>query len=314
MKSYLSSFFLLSVALLTLAGCGGSTNGSASNISDPLAQGGTNTTPPPTGAGTVLSYQLTLSTTATDGISTSVGPQSTVIATASLIDSNGNKIANQPILFEKIDPASPATIAVPVTNTDSSGKAINFLTADNLPYTTIASYDVVIKASTTVNGQLVTSVSIFKVIRSAGNVINFITTKAPTDPDGTLNRLTVTLTNVDPTTQPSTGIVQLVPFEVLDRNGVPVPRQPVAVSIYSIMGGAGCTAAIDSPESPAVRTVTTDDNGKGIFNAVVQMATPPIGAENSCSIIYQATTDLGLPSPPVFSYGGFIANIKNARQ
>ncbi|MFA7403989.1 MAG: Ig-like domain-containing protein [Pelobacteraceae bacterium] len=308
---------ILLLSFLVLTGCSGSNAGSDTAAKDQFApaastDSGSDTTPTPTGPGTVLSYSLTLNTVGVSGGGTTVGPGSTVVATAVLVDSNGNPVANQPIKFEKIDTLAPVTITSPIITTDSNGKSINFLLADNLPNTSSSSYDIIIKASTSVNGQLVTSVTIFKVVRSGGNVINFITSKSPTDPDGTLNTLAVTLKNVSPLSQPSTGIVQLVPFEVLDRNGIPMPRQPVAVSIYSTMGGTGCTAFIDSPELPAVRTVTTDDNGKGIFNAVVSMATPGVGSQNSCSIIYRATTTLaGLPDPPVFSYGGFIANVKN---
>lgn len=312
---HLTSMFpyaILTLFVLSLAGCGGSNAGTNSSVSDQFATTGDGTASPPSGSGAVLSYNLTLKTVGASGSGTTVGPGSTVIATAILLDALGNPVANQPIKFEKVDSLAPVTIPNPIINTDSNGNAINFLTADNLPSTFSSSYDIIIKASSSVNGQLVTSLSIFKVVRSAGNVINFITSKSPTDPDGTLNKLAVSITGVNPVDQPSTGIVQLVPFEVLDSNSIPIPRQSVAVSIYSVMGGAGCAAFIDSPEPPAVRTVTTDDNGKGIFNAVVLMSTPPIGSENSCSIIYRATTTLsGIPDPPVFSYGGFIANVKN---
>lgn len=260
----------------------------------------------------VLSYKLSLSAVGASGDGTTVGPGSTVIATAQLSDTDGNSIANQDVLFEKVDLASPVTIANATVKTDSNGKAINFLQANNLPITASSSYDIILKGSAVIKGELVTSVTIFKIVRSAGNVIQFLTSKSPTDPDGTLNRLTVTLTNVDPVAQPSTGIVQLVPFQVLDENGVAMPRQSVAVGIYSIMGGAGCGAFVDSPEAAAVHTVTTDDNGKALFNAVVSMATPGVGSENSCSIIYRATTTIaGVIASPVFSYGGFIGNVKN---
>ncbi len=312
---YLKQLFpcILLLSSLALTGCGGSNAGSNTTANDQFASGNSTTsTPTPTGSGTVLSYRLILNTVGASGGGTVVGPGSTVVATAILADSSGNPVANQPVKFEKVDSLAPVIITDPIINTDSKGNAINFLKADNLPSTSSSSNDIIIKASTSVNGQLVTSLSIFKVVRSAGNVINFITSKSPTDPDGTLNTLAVSLKNVDPATQPSTGIVQLVPFEVLDSNGIPMPRQPVAVSIYSVMGGAGCTAFIGSPEPPAVRTVTTDDNGKGIFSAVVALSTPVIGSENSCSIIYKAVTTIsGLPDPPVFSYGGFIANVKN---
>lgn len=315
---YRTALLLVSIIALTLAGCGSG----GSNSADPFSTASSSTNAPNTGTAfdnistaagkNQLSYKLTLSAVGASGGGSTVGPGSTVMATALLSDSDGNPIANQEVHFEKIDPLAPVTISTPLVTTDSSGKAISFLKAESLPSNSTSSYDIIIKASATIHEQLVTSVAIFKIVRSAGNVISFLTTKLPTDPDGTLNELAVTLTNVDPASQRFTGIVQLVPFQVLDSNGTPIPRQPVAVGVYSVMGGQGCSAYIDSPEPGSANTVTTDDNGKGIFNAVVLMATPGIGSENSCSLIYRATTTIvGIPDPPVFSYGGFVANVKN---
>jgi len=313
---YRTALLLVSLITLVLAGCGSG----GSNSADPFSTASTSANTPNTGvfgnitttAAGKISYKLTLSAVGASGSGSTVGPGSTVIATALLSDSDGNPIANQEVTFEKVDPLAPVSVTTPLVTTDSSGKAINFLKAESLPSNSTSSYDIIIKASATLHEQLVTSVAIFKIVRSAGNVISFLTSKLPTDPDGTLNQLAVSLTNVDPASQPFTGIVQLVPFQVLDSNGTPIPRQPVAVGIYSVMGGEGCSAYIDSPEAGSLQTVTTDDNGKGIFNAVVLMATPGVGSENSCSLIYRATTTIaGLPDPPVFSYGGFLANVKN---
>lgn len=307
-------FSTLLILMLVLPGCGG--NGSTNPFSSPT---------PTTGAGafdnlstvsgSVLSYKLTLSTVSGTGGGTTVTPGGTVIATAQLAAADGSPVANHDVAFQAVDPLSPVVVAEPVVKTDSSGKAISFIKVDYLPVTASSSYDVILKASAVVKGELVTSVTIFKIVRSAGNVIEFLTEKVPTDPDGTLNQVTATLTEVDPASQPWTGIVQLVPFQVLDQAGVPMPRQPVAVEIYSIMGGEGCRADIDSPEAGTVHTVTTDDNGKGLFNAVVSMDTPPVGSQNSCSIIYRATTTIaGLSEPPVFSYGGFVADVINEKR
>jgi len=302
---YLTSWFLLVLmsACLSLAGCGSSSSGSGT-VNDPMAAtptGGT-TTPPPSGSGTVLSYKLTLSTTAASGTGTTVGPNSTVIATAILEDSNGNSVANQPILFEAVE--GPVTITNATISTDSNGNAINFLRSGG---TTTSAVDVILKASTSVNGQLVTSVSIFKIQRSESNVINFITTKNPTDPDGTLNTLNVTVVN-QAAGVPRT-ILQLVPFEILDNNGIARTRVPVKVSVYSQIGN--CPVFIDSPET-VERTVTTDDSGIGIFNAGVTVITPPVGGENACSVIYKAeAVDLNDSTKIIFAYGGFIASLKN---
>jgi len=141
---------------------------------------------------------------------------------------------------------------------------------------------------------------------SAGNVVNFTTTKLPTDPDGTLSKVDVSVTAVDPVAQPTTGIVQLVPFEVLSRNGAHMPLESVQISVYSVKGGAGCDVSMDSP-------VISDNNGKGIFNALVSMATPPAGSENSCSIVYKATTAKSVNDSTLYYYGGFVANVKNIK-
>lgn len=313
-KFHLIAMLLIPVTLFSLTGCGSSGGGSSS---DPFANATANDAVfgnTSTATGKAISYTLEINAVSASGSGTTVAPGGTVIATATLTDRDGNPIANQSVRFEKIDSLAPVTIANPIVLSDSNGKAVNFLKADNLPTTSSSSYDIIIKGSAALNGQVVTAVTIFKVVRSAGNVINFLTTKSPTDPDGTLNRLAVTMKNVNPAAHPITGIVQLVPFQVLDQNGIPTPRQAVAVGIYSVMGGADCIALIDSPISETVgpQTVTTDDNGKGIFNAIVTMATPGIGSENSCSIIYRAATTIaGVGSSQVFSYGGFIANVKN---
>jgi hypothetical protein len=199
--------------------------------------------------------------------------------------------------------------ATPIVNTASNGEAINFFTAGTPATTT----DIVIKASTSINGQYISTIGIFRILRSQGNVINFLTTKGTaTDPDGNLNTLSKTITNVSPTNYPTYGFVQLVPFEVLDLNGIPRPRASVQLRIYSVLG-SGCSAFIDSPELPAEKTVTTDDKGMGLFNANVSIPTPPVGGTSSCSVIYQATADnqLSGTTPQIYSYGGFIVSLEN---
>lgn len=301
--------FLFSFMLLTLCGCGSDSSGTSST-SSPFASGAgstggsTSTTPTPTGSGTVLSYNLVLSITSPSGTGTTVGPNSIVIATATLTDSSGNPVANQPVKFEAV--TGPVTIDPAIVTTDSSGKAINFLTAGA---TTTSAVDVIIKASTSVNSQLVTAIGIFKIMRSESNIIEFITSKSPTDPDGTLNTLSVSVEN-RPTTDPPRTILQLTPFQVLDNNGLPRSRVPVKISIYSEIGN--CSVFIDSPEFPTEKTVTTDDTGLGIFNAGVTINVPPVGSEDACSIIYKAeAADPNNATATIYSYGGFIATLKN---
>lgn len=301
----LSILLLISMAL---SGCGGSSSGAGSAATDPLAPG-TPAVTAPTGSGTVLSYSLSLSITDALGAGATVGASADVLANARVFDSAGNPVANQPVLFEKVDAAAPVTIATTIVNTTSSGEALNILKAGNPATTT----DIVIKASTSVNGQYLSAISIFRILRSQGNIINFLTGKSITDPDGSLNTLSYTIKNINPALSPTYGFVQLVPFEVLDLNGIPRSRAAVNLSIYSVLG-SGCSASIDSPELPAVKTVTTDDNGKGIFNAVVSIPTPTIGGVSTCSVIYKATTNdlISATNPQVYSYGGFIVTLENA--
>lgn len=306
---YPKSWFLLLLTsvCLSLAGCGGSSSGSGT-VSDPMAAGTTGGTTTPTGSGTVLSYTLSLSVTDVLGTSSAVGASADVLATARVFDSAGNPVANQPVLYEKVDVNAPATITTPIVNTTSTGEAVNILKAGNPATTT----DVIIKASTSVNGQYLSAIAIFRILKSQGNVINFLTTKGITDPDGSLNSLSYTIKNIDPALTPAHGFVQLVPFEVLDLNGIPRSRAEVSLSIYSVLG-SNCSAFIDSPEPPTEKTVTTDDNGKGIFNAVVSIPTPSIGGVSTCSVIYKATTNdlISASNPKIYTYGGFIVTLKN---
>lgn len=307
---YLTSWFLLVLMSisLSLAGCGSSSG--TGTVSDPMASSTTGGTTTPTGSGTVLSYSLSVSVTDLLGSGSEVGASADVLAKARIFDSAGNPVANQPVLFEKVDVAAPVTISTPIVNTTSTGESLNVLKAGNPATTT----DVVVKASTSINGQYLSAIAIFRILKSQGNVINFLTTKNITDPDGSLNTLSYSIDNIDPAASPSYGFVQLVPFEVLDLNGIPRPRAEVSLSIYSVLG-SGCSAFIDSPELPAVKTVTTDDNGKGIFNAVVSIPTPPIGGVSTCSIIYKATTDdlISATNPQIYTYGGFIVTLKNVK-
>ncbi|MBJ6799204.1 hypothetical protein [Geomonas propionica] len=291
---------LLPVVVLALGGCGGSSSGST----DPFTPGTGNPTIP-SGTGTVVSYNMTLSVTPTSGTGTTVGANSIVIATATLTDSTGNPIDSQPVKFESV--VGPVTIDPAIISTVSDGKAINFLRA-GAPDAGSSAVDVILKASTSVKGQLVTAVAIFKILRSETNVIKFITSKGPTDPDGTLNTLKVSLDAVALPSPPRT-ILQLVPFEILDNNGVPRTRVPVTVSIYSRIGN--CPVFIDSPETTD-QTVTTDDTGRGIFNAGVTLDVPQMGSENSCSVIYKAEApDINNSAATIFSYGGFMATLEN---
>lgn len=295
-----AAFVLLPVLVMSLAGCGGSSSGNANPFTP-----GTGDPTTPTGAGTVLSYNLALSLTPVSGEGNVVGPNSTVVATATLKDSDGKPVSSQPIKFEAV--VGPVTIATPTVETVSDGRAINLLTAGG---TTNSAVDVIIKASSNVHGQLVTAMGIFQIQRSESNIVKFVTTKAPTDPDGTLNTLKVTLQAVPVPTDPK-EILQQVPFQVLDNNGIPLAGVQATISVYSKIGD--CPVYIDSPETTE-KTVTTDNTGLGIFNAGITLEVPEIGSENACSVIYKVEApDYNNPAAKIFSYGGFIADLVNEK-
>ncbi len=308
LQRLVSFWFML---VLTLAGCSGSGSDANSTVKDQFnsASNTPNTTEVTTSTGSVLSYNLTLTTTDTTGKSTTVGPKSTVIATATLKDTDGNAVANQLITF-KSDPASPQTIDAQTAATDSNGKALIFLTAPDTPSST----DVILAASTVVKTQPVSAISIFKVLRGSGNVINFITTKTPTDPDGTLNTIAVVVEG-QPSPSPGKILLQLVPFEIMDLNNNARSNIVVTVTIYSSIG---CDAFIEPTGDSLVseqlytQTVTTDDSGRGIFNVGVPLAMPPMGGVNACSVVYKAEgPDFLDEQLKIYSYGGFIASLEN---
>lgn len=295
--------------MLPLTGCSGTGNDASSASKDPFSP--TTVVDLTTTTGSVLSYNLALSTTDSTGKVSTVGPSSTVIATATLNDTYGNAVANQLITF-KSDIKSPQLIEEQTAATNSNGKAIIFLTAPN----TQSSTDVILKASTVVKTQSVSAISIFKILRGSGNVINFITTKTPTDPDGTLNTVAVVVEG-QPSPLPGQILHQLVPFEILDLNNNPRSKKDVTITIFSSIG---CSAFIvhsipaDIPVTEKVftQTVTTDDSGRGIFNVGVPLDMPPMGSKNACSVVYKAVgPDFLDDTLEIYSYGGFIASLEN---
>lgn len=303
----LQLFFL--VILWLLAGCGGS--GSSGSAGDPLSaeNGGGSTTTPST-QGAVVNYTLGLSTVGSSGTAT-VGANSTVTATATLKNSEGQVIANQPVRFEEVkaNAADPplVTFVSPVVATSSEGTAATFLqTAD-----TSVNRDVIVKASTTIDGKAVSAVSILRIVRSTGNYIRFITTKEITDPDGSLNVLEDSVQDAAPTVDPVFSFPQLVTFEVLDKNGI--NRTDVAVKLEIFQTTGRCRVALGNDAT--TETITTDDTGLGIFSARIYLAIPPPGTKNVCSVIFKATTpDIYSATPrDLFSYGGYLVSLENAK-
>lgn len=287
---------------IALSGCGGGSDGAAA---DPFKQVQAGQQEPGNSAGSTLSYAMTLSATDSAGSGSTVGPNSTVTVTAVLKDGDNKPVANQRVTFVS-DPASPVDIDEVSALTDSNGKAVVLLRAPDIS----ATADVILIASAHLSDQTVTAISIFKILRSSGNIVKFITTKAPTDPDGTLNSIDVEVEAV-PTPAAGKTLLQLIPFQVLDLDNNPRFHVPVSISVYSSIG---CPSVyIDSPETVA-KTVTTDDNGIGIFNIGIPLDMPAIGDKNSCSVIYKAVApDFDDPATTIYSYGGLTASITNKR-
>jgi hypothetical protein len=312
--SRIKILLLVLLVLPSFSGCGGSSSGGSP--SDPLASGqgssgGTVNTPPnapPTGSGTVLNYALSLSTVGSSGSST-VGSNSTVIAQATLKDSNGDAVASQPIRFEEVATAPDASVTIqdPTVSTSSEGIATAFLQTGSAN----VNRDVIIKASTSIGGQTVSSVSIFKIVRSVGNYIDFISTKEITDPDGNMNKMDVSISQVNPADVPIVHVYQLVTLQVLDKNGLNRTSVPIILQIENSLGA--CSVTLKDTQS-TTQTVTTDDTGLAIFSADVQMQTPAIGTEHSCSVVYKATTaDPYTDGNELFSYGAYITTVTNEK-
>lgn len=231
---------------------------------------------------------------------TSTGPQSTVVLTATLNTPSQARLAqNQPVTFSLVGGAL-GTFATNTVYTDSTGKAVNQLKVLD----TSSSSSIIVQARTTINDTVITAYTTIKVVRQNSLVINFLTSKDPTDPDGTLNRLLATLPW--DTTATRYGFVQIVPFEVLDQNGVPMPN--VLVSLSYTKQQASTTVEIKAPT-----TVKTDDHGRGMFSITIMMNVPPLpGTQNSDVIIYTAkATALG---QELTAYGGLVATVEREKK
>lgn len=246
------------------------------------------------------------------GDKTTVGINSDVILTASVTDlqSPPKPVQNKAVVFKVV--AGPGSIidfsgnvvAELSVNTDSVGNAVCRLKSG----TVNSSSSIIVQSTTTVNDVSVTAYTTIDIVRQNSYVINFLTSKTATDPDGNLNTLSGTV---------AAGYVgwvtfkQLVPFQVLDNNGVPMPNIDVSVELFNT-GRDGSSAIELVPPLPGVPaakvTVRTDDHGMGIFTCNVSLAAPGDGLTNTESVIYKATatTPDGIS---LMSYGGFIATL-----
>ncbi|QWV95110.1 Ig-like domain-containing protein [Geomonas oryzisoli] len=247
-----------------------------------------------------------------------VGINSDVILTATVTDlqSPPKPVQDNPVTFSVVggsanvlDPSG--NIQEPFTvNTDSMGNAVCRLRSAATP----TSSSIIVKSTTTVNDKEVTAYHTIDIVRQNSYVINFLTSGSASDPSGNLNRLsgTVAFDFVGTVT-----FKQLVPFQVLDNNGIPLPNVAVALEISNTGRNLDTRIELVPPlpgvpvvypfDDPLKITVRTDDHGMGIFTCNVSLAAPGAGMTNTESVIYQATATSGGVS--MLSYGGFIATV-----
>lgn len=301
---HLKRFFplMLMIFCLALVGCGGS--GSSSTPNDPLADPGSGTDPGTTPI-TAQDPKVNLSVTSDrQQIDVNIG---TVLLTAKLFSSAdltyidpitgetlfakaGDPLPNKAVTFKIL--AGPSAISYTTPVTDKNGVSTAVMTTGDVNYTT----NVIIEASTTVDGNVYRAYTTLQLVRGTG-VIKFITTKSPTDPDGTLNTLDKTV-NVEFAGR-QFEYMQSVPFKVTDSNGNPRVGVPITLSIDNQLTG---TATVRINRT----TVTTDSAGTGIFNIGVTMTAPQPNVVNTDSIIYTAVSN---DTYPLIAYGGLIASL-----
>jgi len=248
---------------------------------------------------------------------TTAGINSDVLLTASVTDLQAppKPVQNQPVSFSIVAGPANATIIDPSVPTDSIGNAVCRLKTG----TVNSSSSIIVQASTMVNGVTVNAYTTIQIVRQNSYVINFITSKSTTDPDGSLNTLSGT---VDAAYVGYVTFKQLVPFQVLDNNGIPMPNVDVSIQVFNYGRNADTIVELVPPWPgvpvvfpPDVTKVTirTDDHGMGIFTCNVSLLAPGPGLTNTESIIYNATATISPDNINLLSYGGFIVTVTQAK-
>lgn len=279
---------LLTALFLALSGCGGSSSG---NFDPAPAPGQVAASSPPSFSNTSSAagkYAITLSVDR-PSVDANVGQ---LLATASIEGSDGATVEERLVTFSVA--AGPATVDPTLTTvpTDSNGKAMTIFRPGDVSSTT----NVIVMAATTINGKSIRAYAPFQIVRGTG-IIEFITSKDPTDPDGTLFTLDET---VDSAFAGETfEYMQQLPFKLTDANGNPRVGVSVTISIYNQLTGRA-SSIFNNP------TVITDSGGKGIFNVGVLITAPPTGVTHTDSIIYQAVTTEASGVPSLLTYTGFV--------
>ncbi len=305
------ALILLPIFMLSLTGCGSSSNGNTAT--DPFSSSsvGTSTgtgtgTDTGTGTGTTQvtaqdpAFSLTLGTDLIKPTDLTVLPQvdaniGTVLLTAKLLNISGgvfiDPVTNQPIAAGAPVPnqavsfdilAGPGTISFTTPVTDKNGVANAVFTTGNVTYTT----NVIIETTTTVDGKNYRAYTSFQIVRGTG--IISIGTNGALDPQSA---------TIDPNIASGEVFGQQIHFKLTDSNGNPRVSVPVTLSLYSQSNNS--TVVIDYLKSPITepnqQTVTTDSSGTGIFNVSVTMAAPSPGLTSVDSIVYKAVTNDTIP-------------------
>ncbi|MBC8018298.1 MAG: hypothetical protein H7X83_07245, partial [Verrucomicrobia bacterium] len=114
-------------------------------------------------------------------------------------------------------------------------------------------------------------------VNGSGYAIDFMTSKSATDPDGSLNTLSYTIS------ADSGGYFtfkQLIPFQVMDNNGIPMPNVDVSIQVNNFGRNADTIVELVPPWPgvpvvfpPDITKVTlrTDDKGLGMFTCNVSI-------------------------------------------
>jgi len=285
---------LLFVVALSLSGCGGSSDGSAT-VKDQFS--------------TTKNNDVT--TVIFDNISTADGKTGITLKTdRPSIDVNNGQIvltatvvrddaavSGVPVMFTIMAPTNgPAAIETGLTTVtaDKNGVAVSRISAGNFLTTT----NVIVQATVAIGLQTATATTTFQLVR--GNGVIMFTDQAGLPPGGQSNMLEPwERTDVDPSIVPYVSVLQLMPFKVTDSNGNPRVGVPITLSVYSITSLDPDDILVDFLVSPITepdqRTITTDSAGMGIFNTAVILRTPQLGSFTASSVVFKATTNDPVP-------------------
>lgn len=270
---YLKSalFFLVPLVLFSVQGCGGGSSGAFVPFSGNNQQ-------------SQASSNLNIAVAVTPTTIDTTGGQ--VVATATVTDATTSApVKGQSVTFS-VTPSTQASLApgMATVTTDSNGKAIAFITPNDTPTTT----NVIVMAS----AKGATAQTTFAIARGTGSV---------TLPSGLTSEKTID--------QNSAGAIFLeqIPFTLKDANGNPRVGVPVTLTVYSHYGsGIIVTDYLTGGTEPGPATVTSDSNGKGIFNVSVTVFAPGVGSNVVDSIIFKAVTN---DPVPLVGYGGLVTNL-----